>query len=98
MSRLPSFPTIDLTSFDLGKLRSLELPTFGLPAVEFGDIDEKVVATVKNAAYLTVGVGVAAVERLDRARRTATSVASDAIDSLGTAVSGAVERVGKLVS
>lgn len=98
MTRLPSFPTIDLTSFDLGQLRGLELPKLDLPAVELGDIDDKVVATVKNAAYLTVGVGVAAFERLDRARRTATSVASEAIDSLGTAVSGAVERVGKLVS
>lgn len=89
MTRLPSLPRIDLTSFDLSKL-----PSVDLPRVELGDLDDKVVATAKQAAYLTIGLGVATIERLDRARRTATSVAGDAIDSLGAAVSSAVQRVG----
>lgn len=90
MTRLPSFPTIDLTSFDLSKLRSIDLPTFDLAG-----LDDKVVDTVKNAAYLTVGLGVAALERLDGARRSANAAASDAVEALTSAVSSTVGRVAK---
>jgi hypothetical protein len=95
MTRFPSFPKIDLTSFDLSKLPSIDLPKFDVPKVDFTELDDKVVATVKNAAYLTVGFGVAALERLDSARRSVNAVASDAVESLTAAVSTTVGRVAK---
>jgi hypothetical protein len=77
MPRLPSFPKVDLTSFDLNKLRSIELPkfdlpkfptfdfsTFGLPVIDIAKVDDKVVETAKNAAYFTVGLAAAAVQRI----------------------------------
>jgi hypothetical protein len=84
MTRLPSFPKIDLTSFDLNKLRSIELPKFDLPkfelpfdlpkfdlpfqlpSVDLPKVDDKVIETAKNAAYFTVGLAAAAVERISK--------------------------------
>jgi hypothetical protein len=87
MTRLPSFPKIDLTSFDLNKLRSIELPfdlpkfdlpkfdlpfdlpkfdlpKFDIPVIDIAKMDDRVVETAKNAAYFTVGLAAAAVQRI----------------------------------
>jgi hypothetical protein len=78
MTRLPSFPKFDLTSFDLNKLRSIELPfdlpkfdlpkfdlpKFDLPVIDIAKMDDRVVETAKNAAYFTVGLAAAAVQRI----------------------------------
>jgi hypothetical protein len=74
MSRLTSFPRIDLTSFTL---------------------DDKVVAGITSAAYLAIGLGVAAIERLDGVRRTATSAASDAAATVSDAFTDAVAAIAK---
>jgi hypothetical protein len=62
MSRIPSFPKIDLTSFDLNALRSIELPKFELPTFELPKF--QVPETAKNAAYLTIGLAAALVQRV----------------------------------
>lgn len=74
MTRLPSFPKIDLTSFDLNKLRSIELPKFDLPkfdlpkfdlpTLDLANVNDKLVETAKNAAYFTVGLAAAAAQRV----------------------------------
>lgn len=74
MIRFPSFPQIDLTSFDLNKIRSIELPkfdlpkfdlpAFDLPTFDLAKVDDRIVDVAKNAAYLTVGLAAAAVQRI----------------------------------
>jgi hypothetical protein len=58
-------------------------------------LDDKVVTGVKNAAYLGLGLGVAAIEHLDSARRTVTSAASDAVATVSDAVTDAVAAIAK---
>lgn len=64
MIRFPSFPQIDLTSFDLNKIRSIELPKFDLPTFDLAKVDDRIVDVAKNAAYLSVGLAAAAVQRI----------------------------------
>lgn len=81
MFKLPDFSSIEFPKFDLSKfdLPKFELPKFDLPKFEFPKfdmptfdlpaVDEKFTAAIRDAAYITVGLGVVAVERADARRR-----------------------------
>ena len=63
--QLPSidFPSIDLSRLDVEALRNSDLVK-RLSAIDIAAIDtDKVGAVVRDAAYLTVGLGVVAVEQ-----------------------------------
>ncbi|MGZ4792253.1 MAG: hypothetical protein ACXWBO_10335 [Ilumatobacteraceae bacterium] len=64
--QLPSidFPSIDLSRFDVGALRNSTLSK-RLSEIDIPSIDtDKVTALVRDAAYLTVGLGVVAVQQV----------------------------------
>jgi hypothetical protein len=78
MFKLPEFPAIDFSKLDLDALRKLDLskyvPAVSFPEVNFPKVDlrnidlptidaSKLADAVRDAAYLTVGVGIAAVEQ-----------------------------------
>lgn len=78
MFKLPEFPSVDFSKLDLDALRKLDLskyvpavnfPDVNFPKVDLRDIDyssidvSKLTDAVRDAAYLTVGVGIAAAEQ-----------------------------------
>jgi hypothetical protein len=83
MFKLPDFPSVDFSKFDLDALRKLDLskyvpevnfpkidlrnidfPMIDFAAIDFPSIDvSKLTDAVRDAAYLTVGLGIAAVEQ-----------------------------------
>ncbi len=76
MFQLPEFPSFDFSALDLDAVRNssigrriaaIDLPTFDLPKIDA----DKVTAFVRDAAYLTVGLGVAAVHQVRGLIRTA---------------------------
>ena len=84
MFKLPDFPKIDFPSIDfsgldLDALRNIEFakyvpavkfPTVNLPSADLPSIDvSKLTDAVRDAAYLTVGIGVTAVEQAQARRR-----------------------------
>ena len=75
MFKLPEFPAIDFSGLDVNALRQSSFAK-RIAAIELPKIDtEKLTAVVRDAAYLTVGLGVTAVERAQaRRRQLATSV------------------------
>lgn len=54
MAKLPDFPSIDFSGLDAGKL---------------ADLDDKLVAALRDAAYITIGFGVLAVQQAQVRRR-----------------------------
>ena len=80
MFKLPEFPAIDFSGLDVNALRqssfAKRIAAIDLPKIDLPKIDtEKLAAVVRDAAYLTVGLGVTAVERAQaRRRQFATSV------------------------
>ena len=73
------FPSIDFSGLDLDALRNFDFakyvpavkfPTVDLPSVDLPGVDvSKVTAAVRDAAYLSVGIGVTAVEQAQARRR-----------------------------
>jgi hypothetical protein len=66
MAKLPNFPSIDFSGLDANKLAGL---------------DRKVVAAVRDAAYVTIGFGVLAVQQAQVRRR---EVVKGLADRFGT--------------
>ena len=69
MFKVPQLPSIDFPSIDLSKLDVNALRTSALSKrlseIDFPSIDtDKVTALVRDAAYLTVGLGAAAVAQV----------------------------------
>ncbi len=62
MFKLPEFPAIDFSALDLNALRDSELGKRITANVQSIDT-EKARTVVRDAAYMTVGLGVIAVER-----------------------------------
>lgn len=54
MAKLPNFPNIDFSGLDAGKL---------------ADLDDKLVAALRDAAYITIGFGVLAFQQAQVRRR-----------------------------
>lgn len=87
MFKLPEFPAVDFSKFDLDALRKLDLskyvpdvrfPTVDLPNIDFATFNlpgnlagnlpsidvSKLTDAVRDAAYLTVAVGIAAADQV----------------------------------
>jgi hypothetical protein len=59
MFKLPNFPSVDFSALDLNALRESQL------AKRLATFDtDKVAAALRDAAYMTVGVGVVAVQQV----------------------------------
>ena len=71
MATLPNFPTINFSGFDLS----------GLDASKLAGLDDKLVATVRDAAYVTIGFGVLAFQQAQVRRR---EVVQGLADRFGT--------------
>ena len=79
MAQLPKFPTVTFPSFDFS----------GLDANKLAGLDEKVVAAVRDAAYVTIGFGVLAFQQAQVRRREVVQNLADRFG--GTAVADFVE-------
>ena len=62
MATIPTFPSIDLSKLDLSKIK---LPSFDRSAVD----TDKLVALVRDAAYVVIGFGVLTVQQAQVRRR-----------------------------
>lgn len=88
MFKLPDFPSVDFSKFDLEALRNFDLskyvpvakfPTMDLPNA---DIDvSKLTEAVRDAAYLTIGLGAAAVEQTQARARELADKINDGFES-----------------
>ena len=91
--KFPSVPSIDLTKFDLSKIATnVRLPAINTePAIQFA----------KDAAYITIGVGVLAFQKTQVRRREITTavqasvpkIANEAVAQAETAVSNVMTFV-----
>jgi hypothetical protein len=72
MATVPTFPSIDLSKLDLSKLDfgRLDLSKVKLPTVDRSALDtDKVVAVLRDAAYVVIGFGVLTVQQAQVRRR-----------------------------
>ena len=107
MFKLPDFPTVDFPSIDLSgldirALRNIDLskyvpavkfPTVDLPAVDLPSIDvAKLGDAVRDMAYLTVGIGAAAVEQAQARRRELANTISNGLEATKIQVDTVVDR------
>jgi hypothetical protein len=107
MFKLPEFPAVDFTKFDLDALRDFDVSKY-VPAVNFPKVDmpnvelpaidvDKLTAAVRDAAYLTVGVGAAAFEQAQsRSREFATTLA-DGFEATKIHVDTVVDKIEALL-
>jgi hypothetical protein len=84
MVKLPDFPSIDFSKLDINALRNVELPKFtaDLPAINA----DKLVAAIRDAAYLTVRLGVEAFEQAQTRRNELVKVISERFGASKTRV------------
>ena len=92
MFKLPDFPSVDFTKFDVESLRNIDLskyvpamtfPKVEMPAVDMPTIDTaKLAEAVRDFAYLTVGFGVAVVTQ-----------ARERAEAAGSQVAGLIRNV-----
>jgi hypothetical protein len=81
MFKLPEFPSVDFSKFDIDALRNIDLskyvpavnfPKVDIPSVDLPTIDvAKLTEAVRDLAYLTVGLSVAAVGQVREIIRSA---------------------------
>lgn len=83
MFKLPDFPRIDLSKFELPKfeLPKFDLPKFDVDSFDLPAIDDKLTAALRDAAYITVGLGVVAVERAQARRQQLIAGLSERFDT-----------------
>ncbi len=108
MFKLPDFPTVDFPSIDLSgldirALRNIDLskyvptvkfPTVDLPAVDLPNIDvAKLSDAVRDMAYLTVGIGAAAVEQAQARRRELANTISNGLEATKIQVDTVVDKI-----
>lgn len=70
--KLPTFPAVDLSSFDLSKIKmpKINMPKINMPKVDVAKVDTEAVANVaKDAAYMTIGLVVLAMQKAQTRRR-----------------------------
>jgi hypothetical protein len=102
MFKLPEFPSIDFSGLDVNALRQSELAkrisAIELPKIDLPKIDtEKVVAIVRDAAYLTVGLGAVAVERAQASRRRLATTVEARLARVDERVDAAEARVDEVI-
>ena len=108
MFKLPDFPkvdfpSIDFSGLDLDKLRNFDFakyvpavkfPTVDLPGVDLPGVDvSKLTAAVRDAAYLTVGLGVTAVEQAQARRRELALNVNERLEATKIQVDTVVDKI-----
>jgi hypothetical protein len=102
MFKLPDFPSVDFSKFDLDALRDFDFSKY-VPKVNFPNVDmpadlptidvDKLTAAVRDTAYLTIGIGAAAFEQAQaRSRELATTIA-DGLEATKTQIDTIVDRI-----
>ena len=77
---LPSFPGLDFSKLDLSKLPSFDMPK--LPTIDMPQLDTEALANAaKDAAYVTIGLGVMAFQKAQVRRR---EIAKSVTDQFGS--------------
>jgi len=77
MASLPKFPSIDLSSLDLNRLRSIQWPNIELPGIDA----ETLTNALRDAAYITIGFGVLAFQQAQVRRRELVTGLSERFDT-----------------
>ena len=108
MFKLPDFPTVDFPSIDLSgldirALRNIDLskyvptvnfPTVDLPSVDLPAIDvSKLTDAVRDMAYLTIGIGFAAVDQAQARRRELANTISDGLEASKIQIDTVVDKI-----
>jgi hypothetical protein len=103
MFKLPDFPSVDFSKLDLEALRNIDfakyVPTVNFPTVDKAAIDmpnidvAKLTAAVRDAAFLTVGLGVTAVEQAQARRRELVTTITDSLDAAKIHVDTVVDKI-----
>jgi hypothetical protein len=108
MFKLPDFPSIDFPSVDFSKLDldalrnfdfakyvpSVKFPNVDLPDVDVPTIDvAKLTSAVRDAAYLTVGIGATAFEQAQARRRELITSITDGFDAAKIHVDTVVDKI-----
>jgi hypothetical protein len=91
MVKLPEFPSIDFSKLDINALRNVDLSKFtaDLPAINA----DKLVAAIRDAAYITVGLGVTAFEQAQARRSALVKVISERFGASKTRVDALLSAV-----
>ncbi|MEP7201969.1 MAG: hypothetical protein ABI894_05130 [Ilumatobacteraceae bacterium] len=87
MFKLPEFPTMKLPKIDWSAIKNVDVPTLDWPAVDFSKLDIDALRNVKlpnlrDAAYMTVGLSVVAVERAQAGREQLTAAVTERIEQV----------------
>jgi hypothetical protein len=89
--KFPSVPNIDLTKFDLSKVAA----KFRLPTIN----TEPVIQFAKDAAYVTIGVGVLTFQKTQVRRREITTAVKDSMPKItNEAIAQAESAVSKVIT
>lgn len=89
--KFPSLPNIDFTKFDLSKVAT----KFHLPALN----TEPVVQFAKDAAYVTIGIGVLTFQKTQVRRREITTAVKDSLPKItNQAIIQAESAVSKVIT
>jgi hypothetical protein len=84
MFKLPEFPAVDFSKFDLESLPKFDLESFR----KF-----EVPTAVRDAAYLTIGVGATAFEQAQARARELANAFSDGLDATKVHVDTIVDKI-----
>lgn len=95
MFKLPDFPTLNLPTLPAFDFPKFELPKFDFPAIDFSKLDVTALRNVKlpnvrDAAYISVGLGVVAVERAQAGREQLAAIVSERIGQVRELIRTAV--------
>jgi hypothetical protein len=93
MFTLPTFPSIDFSSLDASKIAA-DIRKIDIPGVDA----EKLVAGLRDAAFVTIGVGVLAVQQADVRRRDLVTTITERFDATKVQVDGLVDKFEAIVS
>ncbi|MEP7113442.1 MAG: hypothetical protein ABI862_09275 [Ilumatobacteraceae bacterium] len=103
MFKLPDFPSVDFSKLDLDALRQVDfskyVPNVNFPTVDMNSLDmpsidvAKLTAAVRDAAYLTVGLGVTAVEQAQVRRRELVTNITDGLDAAKIHLDTVVDKI-----
>ncbi len=107
MFKLPDFPSVDFSKFDVDALRSIDfskyVPSVNLPKVEMPSVDmaavdvNKLTDAVRDLAYLTVGIGVTVAERAKARRRELATTIVDGYEATKIQLDTVVDQIESAV-
>ena len=95
MATIPTFPSIDFSKLDLSRLSPQNLPSLSDLQAQLGDLPgvdaDKLVAALRDAAYVTIGFGVLAFQQAQVRRR-------EIVQSLSTRFGSSKGQIEELLS